>query len=267
MDFTNQVAIVTGGGSGIGRATALLLAELGADIAIWDVSRESSEAAALAVNTFGSEALAVPLDITDSAQVEQALATTLDRFEAVDVLINCAGITNPSRFLDTSEALFDREIAVNLKGTFLCSKAVGQHMAKRRRGRIVNVASLLAHVGSPLLGAYAASKGGILAMSRVMAVELAEYKVAVNVVSPGQTRTPINDPLVETAPEIVGRDRSRKIPLGRINEAEDVARAIAFLASPLAGMITGQALAVDGGSLATHSAYVWDWEADLMSRA
>lgn len=259
MRLEGKVGVVTGGGQGIGRAVALVFAREGCDIAIYDVNLELGEKVAEEIRLLGREAIAIKCDVSNSEEVHQATKKVLNKFKRVDILVNNAGIAVPALVEETTEALWEKIININLKGQFLCSQAIGRQMIKQRGGKIINIASLLAHVATPYLGAYAASKGGVLQLSKVMAVEWARYNINVNVVSPGLTDTPINVEVSALAPDLL-RDRVKRIPLGRQNQPEDIANAVLFLASSESNNITGQAIMVDGGVYALHAGQTWPEE-------
>jgi NAD(P)-dependent dehydrogenase (short-subunit alcohol dehydrogenase family) len=259
MRLEGKVAVVTGGGQGIGRAVALRFAREGCDVAIYDASLELGEKVAGEIRLLGRKALVIKCDVSNSEEVHQATQEVLDKFKRVDILVNNAGISVPALIEETTEALWDRVIDINLKGQFLCSQVIGRQMIKQRGGKIINIASLLAHVATPYLGAYAASKGGVLQLSKVMAVEWARYNINVNVVSPGVTDTPMNVGVSAINPGLL-RDRVKRIPLRRQNQPEDIANAVLFLASSESDNITGQAIMVDGGIYALHSGHTWPEE-------
>jgi NAD(P)-dependent dehydrogenase (short-subunit alcohol dehydrogenase family) len=246
FDLTGQVAVVTGGGSGIGRAAAEILADAGARIVVADVD----EAAAQSVAGALGDAVAQPLDVAEAAAVAQVFGEIVRRQGRIDVLVNSAGIA----YREPSESLpkenWDRVMAVNLTGAFLCAQAAGAHMLARGSGSIINVASIMGFVGNPLYAnlAYHTSKGGVLNLTRTLAVEWAPRGVRVNAIAPCFVRTKLTERLL--AAPAMERSITRLTPLGRIAEAADMEGAILFLATGASAMVTGHILAVDGGWLA-----------------
>ena len=242
--LSGKVAIVTGAAHGIGRAIAERYGQEGAAVVVSDVDGAGAEAVAAGIRDGGGNAIAVVTDVSDKDAVDRLFDETLSRFGTVDVLVNNAGLTNTERhFLDGDEAWWDRIHAVNLKGSFLCGLRAAQHMARKGEGVIINVSSggaSRAHRGN---AAYDATKGGIEALTRAMAVDLAPYGVRVNALIPGAINS-------KGASAEIKRLRGEAIPLGRMGETADMAGPAVFLASEDAGYVTGQMLAVDGGILA-----------------
>jgi NAD(P)-dependent dehydrogenase (short-subunit alcohol dehydrogenase family) len=251
FDFEGVVAVVTGGGSGIGKATASLLAQAGAKVVIVDRDQSASESAASAIVAQGGSALAATADITDETAVEKLFADTVKREGHVDVIVNNAGIAIRKPAVDLSVADWDRVVAVNMTGIFLCARAAARHMiAAKRSGAIVNTASIMGLSGGGLYPniSYQATKGAVVNMTRALAVEWAPHNIRVNAVAPTYVRTAFIAPLLEQ-PDLVEKIKAMT-PLRRLAESEEVAAAILFLASPAAAMITGHTLPVDGGFLA-----------------
>jgi len=247
MKLESRVAIITGGAMGIGRAYALSLAEEGADIVIADIDLESAKKVAGEVESMGRRALAIKTDVTKKEEVEQLVEKTVDAFCRIDILINNAGLAQfvPTEELDKAD--WDRIIDVNLTGELLCAQAVGRQMIKQKYGKIINIASTAAHRGLPGLAAYCASKGGIVALTRALAVEWAQHNINVNSVSPGSTITPMT---VGTGLDV--EKEIQRTPLARVNEPEDLVGTIVFLASSASDNITGQDITVDGGITALY---------------
>src|SRR5438874_4179935 len=241
--FLTMVVLVTGAGHGIGRAVAERFGAEGARVVVNDVAR-TADAAAEAIDAAGGEAIGVVADVSNKADVERLFDTSLDRFGDVNVLVNCAGLVNESRhFFDGDEAWWDRVLDVNLKGVYLCSDRAARLMARRKGGSIISMSSggaTRAHRGNV---AYDASKGGIEAFTRATALDLAPYGIRVNAIAPGSI---VTVPLSEADQ----RERGKTIPVGRMGTPDEIAAAVAFLASDDARYITGQTLAVDGGLLA-----------------
>ncbi len=239
-----KVAIVTGAAHGIGRSIAERYGQERATVVVSDVNAGGAEAVARGINDAGGTAIAVTTDVSDKAAVDRLFDQTLEQFGTVDVIVNSAGLVNTERhFLEGDEEWWDRIHAVNLKGTFLCGLRAAQHMARKGSGVIINVSSggaTRAHRGN---AAYDATKGGIEALTRAMAVDLAPYGVRVNGLIPGSINTS------DMSPE-VKQERGKAIPMGRVGEPEDMTGAAVFLASDDAAYVNGQLIAVDGGILA-----------------
>lgn len=245
MSIDGRVAVVTGGARGIGAATAAALAGAGASVVIADVEVEAGRATAQDLHCDFVEA-----DVSRAADVEALMRAAAERLGGLDVLVNNAGIVLAKSALDTSEEEWDRVLAVNLKGAWLCARAAAPLMARRGGGSIVNVASNAGLVGFPNAAAYCASKGGLAHLTKALALDLAPLGIRVNAVCPGHTRTPMAERFVAAQADpaafladFVGRQH----PLGRMAEPEEIARSIRFLASDEASFITGAVLPADGG--------------------
>ena len=244
MNLEGKTAVVTGGSRGIGRAVCLELAKGGANVALCYAGNEAAaQETVQAVEALGAQALAVRCDVSDAAQVDALVLAAVERFGQIDILVNNAGITRDGLVMRMSEEDFDAVIAANLKGAFLCMKAVSRLMLKRRQGRIVNLSSVVGLRGNAGQVNYAASKAGIIGMTKSLAKELASRGVTVNAVAPGFIETDMTAAL----PEDARAAAQGSIPMGRLGAPEDVAKAVGFLASDEAAYITGQVLAVDGG--------------------
>jgi len=249
MRLENQVAIVTGAGRGIGKAIAIAFAAEGADIVATARTKEEIEETCREVGALGRQGLAIPIDVTKADQIEGMIEKAISLFKKIDILVNCAGIIKSAPVIELTEVDWDSIIDTNLKGTFLCSQATAKHMIKQKRGKIINIASIGAHVGSPGNAAYAASKGGIIQLTKVLAVELGKYNINVNVVSPGLTMTAMAEYL---AKERSSSQDSDRVPLRRLAKPEDIADAVLYLASSGSDYVTGQEIIVDGGTLAIN---------------
>jgi 3-oxoacyl-[acyl-carrier protein] reductase len=238
-----KVALVTGGGRGIGREIALLLAQEGADIAICDVNLEIAKATQKEIENLGRNAMSFEADVTVLKQVEEMVNLILDNLKHIDILVNNAGITRDNLLLRMSEEDWDKVLAVNLKGVFNGTKAVSRTMVKQRSGKIINIASIIGIMGNAGQANYAASKGGIISFTKSIAKELASRNVNANAVAPGFIQTAMTDKLSESQKSAM----LANIPLNRLGLPSDVARACLFLASSDSDYITGQTIVVDGG--------------------
>ena len=244
MNFKDKTAVVTGGSRGIGRAIAIELARGGANVVICYAGNEkAANETVSACWELGAKALAVRCDVSDAAQVQNLMDTAVKEFGTIHILVNNAGITRDNLLMRMSEADFDAVLDANLKGAFLCMKAVYRTMMRQRYGRIVSISSVVGLRGNAGQMNYAASKAGIIGLTKSMAKELASRGVTANAVAPGFIETDMTAALPENAKSAM----LSTIPAARLGQAEDVARAVAFLASEEAGYITGQVLAVDGG--------------------
>lgn len=243
MIFKDKISLITGGARGIGREIALAFAKEGSDIAICDVNPEALDAAKKEIEAVGRRAETFIVDVTNLSQVEGMINKTLDKFQKIDILINNAGITKDALIVRMSEQEFDSVIAVNLKGTFNCTKAVSKVMMKQRYGKIVSIASIIGIIGNAGQANYAASKAGIIGITKSVAKELASRNVNVNAIAPGFIETDMTAKL----PENVKAQMSALIPLNRFGKASDVANLAMFLASDASSYITGQVIKIDGG--------------------
>ena len=245
----DRVALVTGGGGGIGRAISLALAADGRSVAVGDLNSDAATATAAAIEESGARGMAVELDITEAASVEAAVERVGASLGPVDVLVNNAGWDQLVPFLETDEAFWDRVIEINFKGCLRLTRAVLGGMVERRWGRIVNIGSDAGRVGSSLESVYSGAKGGVIAFTKTVAREAAGAGVTANTVCPGPTRTPLLEEMAAAGGkgEKLIASLERAVPMRRLGEPEDVAAAVAFLASERAGFITGQTLSVSGG--------------------
>ncbi len=242
-----KVALVTGCGAGIGRALALGLAAAGADIAATELPARLglAEENAAAVRALGREGIAVPLDVTDLASIAAGVEAVQQHYGRIDILVNNAGVNIVKPALEITPEDWDLTHQVNLRGLFFCSQAVARVMVAQGYGKIINVASQFGLVGYQGRAAYSASKGGVVALTRALAVEWAPYRITVNAIAPTYTATVHNAALRED-PTFV-RAFIERIPLGRLGLPEDLIGAVVYLASPSADLVTGQTLAIDGG--------------------
>lgn len=243
MQLKDKVALVTGAGQGIGREIALTLAREGAAVVIADVNAQIAEKTAQEVQLLGIQSLAQKVDVSQPGEVEEMVNKILDKFGKIDILINNAGITRDNLILRMKEDEWDAVIAINLKGTFNCLKAVAKPMVKARSGKIVNVASIIGIAGNAGQANYAASKAGVIALTKSAAKELAIRGINVNAVAPGFIQTAMTDVL----PDAVKAEMLKKIPLAKLGTVADVAQAVLFLAGSESDYITGQVIVIDGG--------------------
>jgi gluconate 5-dehydrogenase len=248
-DLAGRCVLVTGAGGGLGSALARGVAAAGAAVAVTDVDPARARAVADAVEAAGGRAWAAPLDVTDGAAVGRVVAAVTERLGPIDGLLNVAGITRRGAAVDFPQAEWDRILTVNLTGTFLCCQAVGRGMVERGAGAIVNIASIAGRIGLPGTIAYIASKGGVVMLTRGLAVEWAPHGVRVNAIAPSWFATDLGN-LIDREPAY--RERVlRRVPLGRMGRPEELVGAAVFLLSDAASMVTGHVLAVDGGVLAS----------------
>ena len=255
MTLEGRAAIVTGAGNGIGRATAIALAQAGANVAAIDIDPGAATATADAIAALGRRSLALETDVGDLGAIDKMVAHVIDAFGAVDVLVNNAGVTRRAYIMDLTESDWDRIMRVNGKGVFFCLQRVAREMIPRRRGVIVNIASIAGKGYAGTSNAiYAGSKGAVIAMTRIAALQLAPHNINVNAICPGITVTALSKDNLATRARDEGvsleemeRRRNSVIPLGRANDPEDIAATAVFLASPAARNITGQSFNVDGG--------------------
>jgi NAD(P)-dependent dehydrogenase (short-subunit alcohol dehydrogenase family) len=245
FDLTGRVALVTGAGRGLGRAAALGLAKAGADVAVASRSTGELDAVVAEIAEVGRRATAHPCDIRSVAAIEAMVADVVSTHGRIDILVNNAGTKTPQDVLDVTEEAWDLVIGTNLKGAFFCAQAVGRRLVEQGSGKIINVASTYAVVGARGRATYAASKGGLLQLTRVMAIEWAGKGVNVNAVGPTAARTKMNEALFDDT----GYQKGvlARIPAGRYLEPEDVVGSIVYLASRASDMVHGHLLLIDGG--------------------
>ncbi|HLC30110.1 MAG TPA: 3-oxoacyl-[acyl-carrier-protein] reductase [Dehalococcoidia bacterium] len=244
MELTGKAALVTGGSRGIGRATALELARQGARVAVNYMAQEAAaNAVVAAIKEAGGEAFAVQADVGDATAVERMVETLQEHWGRVDILVNNAGINRDTLLMRMSEEDWDAVIRTDLKGPFLCTKAVLRPMLRQRWGRIINLSSIIGTRGNAGQANYAAAKAGLIGFTKSVAKEVASRNITVNALAPGW----IESDMVASVPEAYRKEALARIPAGRFGTPEDVAATIAFLASEAASYITGQVLGIDGG--------------------
>jgi NAD(P)-dependent dehydrogenase (short-subunit alcohol dehydrogenase family) len=255
MILKDQVALVTGAASGIGRAAAIAYAEAGAHVVCADINAAGAEATAAAIQQTQRRALAVQADVGDLGDIDRMVRQTVDTFGHIDIVLNNAGVTRRAYIMDLTEADWDRIHRVNAKGVFFCLQRVAKEMIPRRSGRIINIASI---AGKGYAGtsnaAYAASKGAVISLTLTAAQQLGPHNINVNAICPGVTRTALSEANLEVRAREAGMSREafdalrvKDIPIQRANDPEDIAAMAVFLASPGARNITGQTYNVDGG--------------------
>jgi len=243
LKLKGRVALITGAAQGIGKSIALLLAQNGADIVVSDINLERAEETAKEIESIGSQAMAIKVDVANLKNVEQMVEAILEKFGKIDILVNNAGITRDKLILRMTEEDWDAVLNVNLKGTFNCTKVVVRHMAKQRSGKIVSIASVVGEMGNAGQANYSASKAGVIGLTKTIAREFAQRRINVNAIAPGYIETP----MTEILPEKVKEELKSLIPMERLGKPEDVAEAVLFLVSEESNYITGQVLNVNGG--------------------
>lgn len=242
MSLDGRVAVVTGGGRGIGRAIAIVLAARGAAVSVWDLNLDGAEETATTIREAGGTAIAVEGDAADSADVAAAAARTRAELGPVTILVNNAGISALEPFTSISEESWDRMLRINLKGPFLVTKELVPDMLEAGWGRIINISSSSAQTGAPSMGHYVASKGGVIGLTKALAMEYITSGITVNNVPPGFIDTPLAR---ESLTDIEAA--AAHMPMKRVGQPDDVAYAVAYLASEEAGYVTGQTLSPNGG--------------------
>jgi len=249
MRLKGKVAIVTGGGSGIGREIAVLFSREGASVVVADYKEDAVEDTEKKINASGGNAISFMVDVTQPVQAKRLVERALETYEAIDILVNSAGTLFFGTILDTDEQTWDRVIATNLTGTYLCSRAVLPHMIRHGGGSIVNMSSSTgAHDAAGNSAAYVASKGGVALLTKAMAVDHAKDNVRVNAIAPGPTDTPmLRDNVTE---EFLKKFVMDTIPMQRLGKPSEIASTALFLVSDEASFITGAVIPVDGGQTA-----------------
>lgn len=241
-----KVAIITGAATGIGKAIAIEMARRGARVVVNYIGKpDAAQDVVSAIKSANGAALAVEADVSNSEQVWRMMAQTIAQFGQIDVLVNNAGVEKQVPFLELAEGDWDKIIAVDLKGPFLCTQAAAREMAKRKKGTIINISSVHEDLPFPGYAPYCAAKGGLRMLCRDLALELAKYNVNVVNVAPGAIDTPINDATMKNPEKVLAL--KREIPLGRVGKPEDVAGLVCYLASDEASYITGATVVIDGG--------------------
>jgi len=251
MNLKSKVAIITGAGRGMGRTHSLVLSGAGAKVVVSDISEENCQKVVKEIEGKDGEALAIKCDVSEKSDVEKMVKKTMEKFGRLDILVNNAGICEFKPFLELTEDEWQRTLDINLKGYFLCAQAAAREMARQKSGVIINIASVVMGqqgIGFPNIVHYCASKGGIVGMTEALALELAQYNIRVNAVSPGMIETSMVDPLKQDS-KMMEAMLSR-IPMHRVGKPEEVSNLVLFLASEESSYITGSTMVVDGGWLA-----------------
>ncbi len=243
MSLRGKIALVTGAAQGIGRDIALALATDGADVAICDVNLEAAQKTSADIEALGRKSLPLKANVAVSAEVIAMIDQIVGKFGRIDILVNNAGITRDGLILRMKDEDWDLVLSINLKGSFLCTKAALKHMTKQRGGTIINIASIVGAMGNAGQANYVASKAGLIGLTKTIAREYANRGITANAVAPGFIDTAMTQALSEN----VRTDLAKQIPLGKLGTPEDVANAVRFLASPRASYITGQVIHVNGG--------------------
>ncbi|WP_175988933.1 3-oxoacyl-[acyl-carrier-protein] reductase [Bacillus sp. Marseille-Q1617] len=244
MNLDGKVALVTGASRGIGREIALELAREGAKVVVnYSGSEAKANEVVDEIKSTGREAVAIQCNVADSDSVQAMVKETISQFGALDILVNNAGITKDNLLMRMKENEWDDVININLKGVFLCTKAVTRQMMKQRSGRIINISSIVGVSGNPGQANYVAAKSGVIGLTKTAAKELAPRGITVNAIAPGFISTDMTDQL----PEDVRNEMLKQIPLNRFGDPKDIARVVSFIASDSSSYMTGQTLHIDGG--------------------
>ena len=245
MRLKGKVALVTGGGTGIGKGIALEFAKEGAKIAITGRRLDKLQEVVEAIKKNGGEAIAIKGDVSNPSDVDRMVKTTVDTFKRLDILVNCAGVLYSANLAQHTQKIWDETIDINLKGSFLCIQRAVPEMLKQGKGKIISISSIAGQIGFPNSVAYCASKGGIMGMTKALAMELAPLKINVNDIAPGDTETPLNEHLLRDPEYLKGRVENT--PYGRVGKVSDIAPGAVYLASDESDFVNGITLTIDGG--------------------
>ena len=249
MKLEAKVALVTGGGGGIGRAVSLTLAGAGAKTAVADIAKDNAEAVRAEIQKLGVDGMACQVDLTKKAEVERMVSEVLGRFGQIDILVNCAGWDRLEPFIESDEETWDKIIAINFKSVLNTAKAILPHMMERNSGKIINIASDAGRVGSSWEAVYSGTKGAVIAFSKTLAREMARHNINVNVVCPGMTDTPLMQAIRKQSEKTAKIVDSviKATPFRRAAKPEEIAAMVVFLASGDSDFMTGQTISVNGG--------------------
>ncbi len=245
FDLSGKMAIVMGAGRGMGYQISLALARYGSDLVVCSRTISELEMVAEEARGFGRTVLVQQMDICRNSEIERMVEESVEAFGHIDILVNSAGVNIPQWAVDVTEDAWDKIMATNLKGLFFCTKAVGKVMIQQKRGKIINVSSQSGSVGLPQRAAYCSSKGGVNLLTKVLAIEWAQYNINVNAIAPTFIETPMTKPMFEN--EEFRSYALGNIPLGRVGKPEDVVGAVIYLASDASDLVTGHVLLIDGG--------------------
>lgn len=245
MRLRNKVALVTGGGQGIGRAIALEFGKEGAKVVVTGRTMDKLQEVADAIKKKGGKALAIAGDVSNIIDVDRMVTGTVKKFGRLDILVNCAGVLFSADLAHHTEKLWDDTIDINLKGSFLTTQRAVPEMLKQGKGKVIHIASIAGQIGFPNSVAYCASKGGIMGMTKAMAMELAPKKINVNCIAPGDVATPLNEHLLRQPKYL--KSRVDNTPYGRVGRVEDIAPGAVYLASDESDFANGITLTIDGG--------------------
>ena len=246
FDLKDKVSIVTGGGQGIGKAIAIGLAMYGSDVVIADIVMENAIATSKEIRNLGRKSIALECDISKSKDVKNMVKSVLNDFNHVDILVNCAGISKKCLVIDMEDKDWNQVISINLRGVFLCCREVVKLMKKQKKGRIINISSIMGKAGRIGSSHYCASKAGINALTKVLSIEVAKYNITVNAIAPCWIDSPLLKPLVEKK-QLNLDELIQRLPIGRLGKPEELVSSVIFLASEGSSLVTGHILYVDGG--------------------
>ncbi len=248
LSLEGKVAIVTGASRGLGKALALALAGAGANVAVAARTREAIEEVASTVQALGRRSVAIPTDVSDYGAVEEMVSRTIAELGRIDILVNNSGIIKVEPILETSEEDWRRVLDVNLNAMFFCAKLAGAHMVAQRKGKVINIASIFGSIGVTNLGSYCVSKGGVIQLTRTLAVEWAPFNVNVNAIAPGYFMTDMNEQARKDKKKV--KAILEHIPLRRFARPEELDPLVVYLASDASDFMTGEVIVIDGGQLA-----------------